>query len=65
MLCEGNSPLRKVDIKRDIFSIADTTFKECLKNHTRGFRHKKYVNSTEHSNYMQKLKGEKIAANVK
>ena len=45
--------------------IADTSFKDCFRIHTRDFRTKKYVNSTELSKYMWKLKVEKITANIK
>ena len=41
------------------FGIAETSFKVCFRNHTREFRHKKYVNSSELSKYMWKLKDEK------
>ena len=52
---------RKPDKK--YFGIAETSFKDHFRNHTRGFRHKKYVNSTKLSKYMWKLKDEKIATN--
>ena len=45
------------------FGIAETSFKDHFRNHTRGFRHKKYVNSTKLSKYMWKLKDEKITTN--
>ena len=41
------------------FGIAETSFKDRFRNHTREFRHKKYVNSTELSKYMWKLKEKK------
>ena len=41
------------------FSIVETSFKDSFQNHTRNFRHKKYVNSTELSKYMLKLKDKK------
>ena len=47
------------------FGIAETSFKYCFRNRTRDFRHKKYVNSTELSKDMWKLKEEKITANIK
>ena len=47
------------------FGIAETSFKDRFRNHTRDFRHKKYVNSTELSKYMWKLKEEKITAIIK
>ena len=47
------------------FGIAGTSFKDRFRNHTRDFRHKKYVNSTELSKYMWKLKDEKITATIK
>ena len=47
------------------FSIAETSFKDCFRIHTRDFRTKRYVNSTEFSKYMWKLKVEKITANIK
>ena len=47
------------------FNILETSFKDRFRNHTRNFRHEKYVNSTELSKYMWKLKDEKIAANIK
>ena len=50
--------------KKD-FGIAETSFKDRYRNHTRDFRHEKYINSTELSKYMWKLKDEKITANVK
>ena len=34
------------------FGITETSFKDCFRNHTRDFRHKKYVSSTELSKYM-------------
>ena len=34
------------------FGIAETAFKECFRNHIRGFRHKMYVNNTDLSKYM-------------
>ena len=47
------------------FGISETSFKDRFRNHTRDFCHKKYVNSTELSKYMWKLKDEKITANLK
>ena len=47
------------------FGIAQTSFKNCFKNHTRDFRHKKHVNSTDVSKYMWKLKDEKTTASIK
>ena len=47
------------------FSIAETSFKDRSRNHTRDFHHKKYVNSTELSKCMWKLKDEKITATIK
>ena len=34
------------------FGIAETSFKEQFRNHTRDFHHQKYFNSTELSKYM-------------
>ena len=50
--------------KKD-FRTAKTSFKDCFRNQTRDFRHKNYVNSTEISKYMWKLKDEKITASIK
>ena len=47
------------------FDIAETSFKDCFRNHTRDFCHKKSVNSIELSKYMWKLKDEKTTASVK
>ena len=47
------------------FGIAETSFKDHFRNHTRDFRHKMYVNSIELSKYMWKLKEEKITASIK
>ena len=47
------------------FGIAETSIKDRFRNHTRDFRHKKYINSTELSKYMWKLKDEKITATIK
>ena len=47
------------------FGIAETSFKDRFRNHARDFRHKKYVNSTELSKYMWKLKDENITASIK
>ena len=47
------------------FGIAETSSKDCFRNHTRDFRRKKYVNSNELSKYMWKLKDEKITASIK
>ena len=47
------------------FGISETSFKDRFRNHTRDFCHKKYVNSTELSKCMWKLKDEKIKANIK
>ena len=52
----------KPDMK--YFAIPETSFKDCLRNHTRDFCHKNYVNSTELSKYMWKLGDEKITANI-
>ena len=57
------SALGKPDKK--YFDIAETSFKDRFRSHTRDFRLKKYVNSTELSKYMWKLKDEKITANIK
>ena len=57
------SALGKPDKK--YFDIAETSFKDRFRNHTRDFRLKKYVNSTELSKYMWKLKDEKITASTK
>ena len=40
------------------FGMYETPFKDRYRNHTRDFRHKKYVNSTELSKYFWKLKEE-------
>ena len=53
----------KPDIKS--FTIAETSFKNRFRNNKRDFRHKRYVNSSEFSKYMWKLRGEKITANMK
>ena len=45
------------------FGIAETSFKDRFRNHTREFRHKKYVNRTELSKYMWKLKEKKEYVN--
>ena len=47
------------------FGIAETSFKDSFRNHARDFCRKKYVNRTELSKYMWKLKDEKIAATIK
>ena len=47
------------------FGIAETSFKDRFRNHITDFRHKKYVNSTELSKYMLKLKDKKIIATIK
>ena len=47
------------------FGIAETSFKDHFRNHTRDFRYKKYTNSTEFSKYMWKLKDEKIISSIK
>ena len=57
------SALSKPDKK--YFGITDTSFKDRFRNHARDFHHKKYVNTTELSKYMWKLKEEKITANIK
>ena len=44
----GVSAPSKPDTK--YFGIAKTSFKDHFRNHTRDFRHKKYVSSTEISN---------------
>ena len=59
MVSAPNKPDKKY------FGIAGTSFKDRFRNHTRDFRHKKYVNSTELSKYMWKLKDEKITATIK
>ena len=41
------------------FGIAGTSFKDRFRNHTRDFRHKKYVSSTELSNTCGNLKMKK------
>ena len=46
-------------------SIAETPFKDRFRNHTRDFLCKKYVNSIELSEYMWRLKNEKITASIK
>ena len=47
------------------FGIEEISSKDCFRNHTGDFRHKNYVNSTELSKYMWKLKDEKLTANIK
>ena len=47
------------------FGIAETSFKDRFRSHTRDFCHKKYVSSTELSKYMWKLKDQKITASIK
>ena len=50
----GKSKPSKPD--KQYFGIAETSFKDRCRNHSRVFRHKKYVNSTELSKYTWKLK---------
>ena len=50
------SAINKPDKK--YFGISETSFKDRYNNHTRDFRHKEYVNSTELSKYIWKLKDE-------
>ena len=50
------SAIHKPDKK--YFRISETPFKDCYNNHMRDFRHKGYVNSTELSKYIWKLKDE-------
>ena len=45
--------------------IAETSFKDRFKKHTRDFCKKRYVNSTEHPKYMWKLKDGKITPRKK
>ena len=47
------------------FGITVTAFKDCFRNHTRDFRHKKYIKSTELSKNMWKLKDEKLTPSIK
>ena len=47
------------------FVVAETSLKDRFRNHTRDFCHKKYVNSTELSKYMWKLKDEKTTPSIK
>ena len=47
------------------FGIAETSFKDHFRNHTRNFHHKKSVNSPELSKYLWKLKDEKITPSIK
>ena len=47
------------------FGIAETSFIDRFRNHTRDFHHKKYGSSTELSKYIWKLKDEKITATIK
>ena len=51
--------------EKKYFDIAETSFKNRFRNHTRDFCQKNYVNSTELSKYMWKLKDEKITASIK
>ena len=53
---ESATAIHKPDKK--YFRISETPFKDCYNNHTRDFRHKEYVNSTELSKYIWKLKDE-------
>ena len=46
------------------FGIPDNTFEDCFRNHTINFCYKRYVNSTEVSKYIWKLKDEKITFNI-
>ena len=59
MVSAPNKPDKKY------FGIAETPFKDRFRNQARDFRHKKYVNSTELSKYMWKLKEGKKAATIK
>ena len=47
------------------FGDAETSFEDRFRNHTRDFCHKKYVNGTELSKCMWKLKDEKITPSIK
>ena len=47
------------------FVIVETSFKDRFRNHKRHFRHKKYINSTELSKYIGKLKDEKTTGSIK
>ena len=47
------------------FGIGETSFKYPFRNHTRDFYHKNYLNTSEVSKYMWKLKFEKLPANIK
>ena len=44
------------------FGIAETVFKDRFRNHTRDFRQKKFVNSTDANKHIWKLKDEKNSA---
>ena len=50
------SAIHKPDKK--YFGISETPFKDRYNNQTRDFKHKEYVNSTELSKYIWKLKDE-------
>ena len=47
------------------FGLADTTFKERYRNHIRDFKHEKYENRTELTNYIWQLKRDHINFSVK
>ena len=51
--------------EKKYFSIAETSFKDRLRDHTSDFRNKKYINSTELSKYMWKLEDKKITPSLK
>ena len=47
------------------FGIAETVFKDRFRNHTRDFRQKKFVNSTDPNKHIWKLKDKKITPSIK
>ena len=51
--------------EKKYFGIAETSFKDRLRDHTSDFRNKKYINSTELSKYMWKLEDKKITPSLK
>ena len=57
------SALSKPDKK--YFTISETKFKDRFRKHTRNFHHKKYVDCTELSKYIRKLKDKQITVSIK
>ena len=57
IVCKATvSVTNRPDVK--YFGISETAFRDSYRNHTRDFRHKEYINSTELSKYIWKLKDE-------